>query len=115
MKKMAFIAAVLLLTATACTKEPVANFDVKVGAQYDNNEHMVYAHDGRDYDGLHVAIINKTKHAVSYAWEWGDGGADCREKPDHVYSEPGTYTITLMAEGEDGTTAMKEKTITVKE
>ena len=31
-----------------------------------------------------------------YGWDFGDGNASTDESPQHIYSLPGTYTITLV-------------------
>ena len=31
---------------------------------------------------------------TNYVWGFGDGGSSSEQNPTHVYSEPGTYTIT---------------------
>lgn len=44
-----------------------------------------------------IQFDNQTIGAVSYLWEFGDGGLSDEEQPVHLYEEPGEYTITLTA------------------
>jgi PKD repeat protein len=32
---------------------------------------------------------------LTYAWDFGDGGSSTAEHPSHVYTAPGTFTVTL--------------------
>ena len=36
-------------------------------------------------------------------WDFGDGGTSTEENPSHVYSDAGTYTVTLRVESDCGT------------
>ena len=42
---------------------------------------------------------------VTYRWEFGDGATSTEANPSHGYSEAGTYTVTLTATNEGGTTS----------
>ena len=33
--------------------------------------------------------------ALTYAWDFGDGGTSLRQNPDHTYTQPGTYTAKV--------------------
>ena len=53
---------------------------------------------------------------VSYSWDFGDNSQSDLEEPDHLFTEPGTYTIRLSVRTESGTTSSAEPlTITVPE
>lgn len=44
---------------------------------------------------------------TAWSWDFGDGGSSVLQHPSHVYSEPGVYTVSLMATnscGNDSTT-----------
>ena len=32
---------------------------------------------------------------MAYAWDFGDIATSTKERPSHIYTEPGTYTVTL--------------------
>lgn len=100
MKKLAFIAAALLVITTACKKDPViptADFSVVVSL----------------YDEYTVEITNNSTNAYSYEWNWGDGNYDYTSWPIHTYASTGTYTITLKVTSIDGYTDMTSRTITI--
>lgn len=44
-----------------------------------------------------VQFENESENANEYFWDFGDGNTSNEFEPDHVYSEPGTYTVTLYA------------------
>ncbi|MFO7539789.1 MAG: PKD domain-containing protein [Chloroflexota bacterium] len=46
---------------------------------------------------LSVSFSNQSQHAVSYAWDFGDGHSSQAVAPTHVYTEAGMYTVTLTA------------------
>ncbi|MEZ5015095.1 MAG: PKD domain-containing protein [Chitinophagales bacterium] len=46
---------------------------------------------------LDVNFTNNSINAIGYAWDFGDGATDTETNPEHSYSEPGSYTITLIA------------------
>lgn len=114
MKKIAFIAAVLLLTATACTKDgnPIADFDVKIGEYYSHPPYQGYI---LEKSNTGVRVKDRSWNADTYLWEWGDGTIDTGndKKTSHLYNETGTYTITLTVANSSGNTDVKIKTITL--
>jgi PKD repeat protein len=42
--------------------------------------------------------------AMTYAWDFGDGGTSLRQNPDHTYTEPGTYTAKVTVKDSKGAT-----------
>ena len=62
-----------------------------------------------------VELTNTSTNATQYSWDFGDGtGGDPTVNPIHVYSEVGTYTITLTAVNYNCTTTTTQ-TIIVEE
>jgi PKD repeat protein len=43
---------------------------------------------------------------TSWAWDFGDTGTSTAQNPSHVYSNPGTYSVTLTVTGPGGTGAL---------
>jgi PKD repeat protein len=39
---------------------------------------------------------------TSWAWSFGDGGTSTMQNPSYEYTTPGTYTVSLMVSGPDG-------------
>jgi len=52
---------------------------------------------------LKVDFTNQSVFAITYLWDFGDGTTSVLTNPSHYYSNPGTYTVTLMAFGATGT------------
>lgn len=62
-----------------------------------------------------VELTNTSTNATQYTWDFGDGtGADPTVDPIHVYSEVGTYTITLTAINYNCTTTTQQTIIVVE-
>ncbi|UJW29845.1 PQQ-dependent sugar dehydrogenase [Saccharothrix sp. AJ9571] len=51
--------------------------------------------------------------AISYSWNFGDGGTSTAANPSHTYSANGTYTATLTVRDSTGKTATASVQITV--
>jgi PKD repeat protein len=54
----------------------------------------------------------------TYSWEWdfGDGESSSEQNPQHIYSGPGYYTVTLtVSNGDSSSTEVKENYIYVEE
>jgi PKD repeat protein len=52
---------------------------------------------------------------VSYNWDFGDGGTSIQQTPQYVYTEPGTYTVSLTVTAIDGCQGYVEHTIIINE
>jgi hypothetical protein len=64
--------------------------------------------------GLTVLFTNNSKAAESWTWDFGDGATSTARNPVHTYATGGTWTVTLVAEGTDGSTASMSVEITVE-
>jgi len=51
-----------------------------------------------------VKFYNLSEHAVTYLWDFGDGNTSVEESPVYLYSELGTYDVTLDVWTENGCT-----------
>ena len=51
---------------------------------------------------------------TSYSWDFGDGNASTTQNPTHVYSAPGTYTVTLTVQAANGQADFEIKLAYVK-
>ena len=49
-----------------------------------------------------VNFVNKSEHADSYLWDFGDGSTSELENPSKEYLKPGVYVVRLTAEGKKG-------------
>lgn len=56
--------------------------------------------------GTAIQLSNQSTNGsaaiVSYAWDFGDGNAATTTNASHVYSAPGTYTVTLVVQAANG-------------
>ncbi|NNF57691.1 MAG: protein kinase, partial [Rhodothermaceae bacterium] len=49
---------------------------------------------------------------LTYTWDWGDGARSDGPSASHVYTTPGTYTVTVRAEGRAGS-SIDSRVVTV--
>ncbi len=47
---------------------------------------------------LEVDFLNFSKDAISYSWDFGDGKKSKKDEPKHYYTNPGIYTVKMVAE-----------------
>ena len=48
---------------------------------------------------FNISISNQSAGANNYSWNFGDNTTSGLQNPSHSYSQPGNYTITLIASG----------------
>jgi PKD repeat protein len=63
-------------------------------------------------NGYSVNFTNSSTGAVSYQWNFGDGGTSVDPNPTHLYTNAGTYTVVLTATNACGT-ATSTQVVTV--
>jgi outer membrane biosynthesis protein TonB len=63
--------------------------------------------------GLDVHVANRTKGAISWTWDFGDGATSTARNATHTYAKAGTYTITLTAVSSTGGVASDSQPVTV--
>ncbi len=49
---------------------------------------------------LTVFFTDLSENATSWAWDFGDGGTSTDQNPSYTYTDPGVYTVTLVASNE---------------
>ncbi|MEO5674755.1 MAG: PKD domain-containing protein [Chitinophagales bacterium] len=50
---------------------------------------------GALFEDLPVDFSSNSQNAVSWDWNFGDGTTSVQEDPQHIYTDEGTYTVTL--------------------
>ncbi|MCO5276154.1 MAG: PKD domain-containing protein [Flavobacteriales bacterium] len=64
--------------------------------------------------GIPASFSNNSNGAGNYAWDFGDGTASTETAPQHTWSMPGTYTVTLtMDNGTCATEATEQVVVEV--
>ena len=62
-----------------------------------------------------VKFNNLSTNASSFMWDFGDGNFDSLSiAAEHIYSEAGTYDVTLTATTDDGQTSTEMKSVEIK-
>ncbi len=49
-----------------------------------------------------LSVFNPSGAALTYQWEFGDGGTAIGQTVNHVYTQPGNYTVTLRVSNSAG-------------
>lgn len=62
--------------------------------------------------GETITFTNTSQYATSYGWDFGDGNSSTEKNPTHSYSSATEFTITLTANGEEGS-GSKTKSIPI--
>ncbi len=75
--------------------EIVADFEFKPGTAYPN--YKVYFED--------KSVTKSGTTFFSYIWDFGDGNISLVKNPEHVYSETGTYEVTLIVTNSNNITS----------
>lgn len=52
--------------------------------------------------GSTLDFVNTSNSALSYKWDFGDGGTSTLENPSHTYNSLGMYTVRLIATNPNG-------------
>lgn len=60
-----------------------------------------------------VQFQQQGQHGVSYAWQFGEGGAGQGSMPTHTYAAPGAYVVSMIATGTGGCMDTASYAITV--
>lgn len=63
--------------------------------------------------GQNVTLTSTTANASSYQWNFGNGTSASGANTSVSYTQPGTYTVSLLVTNQSGCTATKTQTITV--
>jgi len=70
-----------------------------LAAVSDDHEEVVLISPEEDIkNGTEISFMNCSDHAAYFLWMFGDGTTSFEKHPKHVYSEPGTYHILLIAQ-----------------
>lgn len=91
-----------------CSPQMIATMNawhaVGVGTPYTGNlEAGFYTADTASCNvPVNVQFQNQSFSALSYLWQFGDGGTSTDENPLHTYTTVGTYDVTLIAYGCNG-------------
>jgi len=103
-----------LLCWSGCSDD---NFPVPQSSSVDARYSFSFAED--DFAPATIQFTNESLLAegissVTYTWNFGDGTHIQAENPSHVYTEPGDYTVSLVAKTGDDIDFV-EKEITVRD
>ncbi|MCB0483195.1 MAG: PKD domain-containing protein [Flavobacteriales bacterium] len=101
MKKLLFLSVAGALVMSSCNKEPEVSFDASKTSAIVGDE-------------IKFTNNSEAKKVYNVAWNFGDGGSSNTFDATHIYSRPGTYTVTLSGTSKKGNkTSSDTKTITV--
>lgn len=88
--------------------EVVANawYAVGVGSPFSINPIVDFGASSRNLCSYpyQVSFLDRSVSAVSWRWDFGDGNSSTQTAPQHVYAQPGVYTVKLTVNGVCGGT-----------
>jgi PKD repeat protein len=61
-----------------------------------------------------IRFINTSKNAVTYQWDFGDGGLSYEAEPSHIFEEAGVFEVVLSASNDQGSQPFSQS-ITIHE
>lgn len=64
---------------------------------------------------LEVHFTNKSKHAKTYSWDFGNGTTSSLSNPSAVFKKPGAYEVKLTVVNETGVKDVQFKNVLVRE
>lgn len=92
------VAMMAIVVSGAAADQPVANFVVQDSFT-------------QGFAPFTAWFLDQSTHAASYSWSFGDGQTSTAKNPEHTYTNPGTYTVSLTVMDATGTLS-DTKTIT---
>jgi Zn-dependent metalloprotease len=98
-------AAIDLFGSCSPEVESVTNawYAVGVGQPYISKVISSYsATYGKACRTLKVNFLNQSSNAISYHWDFGDNTFSTDANPSHTYTNPGKYTVKLVAKASNG-------------
>jgi PKD repeat protein len=93
----------ITVTLQALNRPPVADFSYSPPSPL-AGEAVSFTDKSYDPDGS----------IVYWHWDFGDGAASSERNPSHVYTSPGTYTVTLKVRDDKGAESSRSRIIQVK-
>lgn len=93
-----------------------SNFSYEILPDFRIASNTVCVSDSAEFffiDNACPSVVITPNVIASYAWDFGDGGTSSLANPKHLYSTPGTYTVTLTVTDNIGCTDMATQTITI--
>jgi PKD repeat protein len=61
--------------------------------------------------GQNATFSNSSSNALTYSWNFGDGGSSADQNPTHVYTTDGTYTVILTVTNACGTSTISQNVV----
>jgi PKD repeat protein len=103
-----FFASIIIISSTFffsnCKKEdPAPEAVANYALSGDNN-----------FAPCRVTFVSASTNAISYSWNFGDGGTSILQDPTYVYANGGTYNATLTVKNLDGIEKVINKTVMIK-
>ncbi|WP_109696745.1 PKD domain-containing protein [Chitinophaga deserti] len=104
---------------TSCTKtktetryifQPASDFTIT----YKDTLSGITMTGGSNLVGNNYTFSGKKENDVTYEWEFGDGTTSKEAQPNHAYTQPGTYIVTLKATRTEKAFSETKKTLHVK-
>ena len=100
-----FVLCISFLGILSCYDNESEEFQPPTGNVNNIQPNTLFTTSTNPDDNLTIVFRSYSTDAVSYAWDFGDGGTSTEENPDYTYTTGGLYTVTLTTVSSDGLTA----------
>ena len=100
-----FALCALFLCLISCYDSGYEEFVAPTGNVNDIQPNTLFTTSTSGDDNLSLIFRSYSTDAVSYFWDFGDGGTSTEENPNYSYTTGGLYTVTLTTTSSDGLVA----------
>lgn len=92
---------------------PAGNYGLNLGIQGFQTSEIIIVGAPDPVDAVYAAgfsqaytqaileFLNQSVNATDYSWSFGDGSTSNLNNPTHIYTQPGIYDVTLVANSDD--------------
>jgi len=100
-----FVICILFLGLLSCFDSSTDEFEPPTGNVNNIQPNTLFTTSTDPDNNLTIIFRSYSTDAVSYLWDFGDGGTSTEANPDYTYATGGLYTVTLTTISSDGLSA----------
>ncbi|MFT3795353.1 PKD domain-containing protein [Flavobacterium sp.] len=113
MKKMIFAATLGLVLCSCNADDELVQDAAQTGSSAAVADFKLTKPNALFLEGTQMELVNTSKNAKSYQWDFGDGTTSEEATPHHLFPKCGTYNVKLTVTDANGELASVEKPVDV--
>ncbi len=113
MKKMFLATAIGLMVCSCNADDELVQDDAQAGSTAAVAEFKLTKPNEIFLEGTPLEVVNTSKNARSYQWDFGDGTTSEEAVPRHMFPKCGTYKVKLTVTDLNGEQSMVEESVDV--